>query len=235
MSDRGHIVEGRIVRHKDQIIGVRSSQQRALEFPEKWPGVELVRDTEGIAIDPAGRVFVSLEGISAILAKRNDDTWFRLPNAPAFSTLPENRGLEALATDGEGAVFAVPESSENLVEPFPVFRYRDTNGWDIPIFISRSEGFVPVGADFDAYDRLYVLERSFNGFGFRSRVRRFSLDAGEVQDGEILLVSKLREHDNLEGIGVWQTDDGELRLTLISDDNFNWFQKTEIVEYGLSN
>ena len=37
-------------------------------------------------------------------------------------------------------------------------------------------------------------------------------------------------HDNLEGISVWRAPDG-LRMTLISDDNYRWMQRTEIVEY----
>lgn len=40
-------------------------------------------------------------------------------------------------------------------------------------------------------------------------------------------------HDNLEGISVWQDPDGRIRLTMISDDNFMVFQRTEIVEYAV--
>ena len=45
--------------------------------------------------------------------------------------------------------------------------------------------------------------------------------------------TRLRAHDNLEGISVWQDEQG-LRMTLISDDNFRAFQRTEIVEYRLT-
>lgn len=214
---------------------MRSSPPERLRFPGViFPDRER-RDTEGLGIDTEGRMYVCIEGDNLVLRETSEGNWAALPEFSHLLDLPDNRGVEALAISSNNDVFAIPEHSKNLRTPFPVIRHRDAHGWDIPVRISRSQGFVPVGADFDAYDRLYLLERSFNGFGFRSRVRRFSLDAGEVQDGEILLVSRLREHDNLEGIGVWQTDDGELRLTLISDDNFNWFQKTEIVEYGLSN
>ncbi|MDA1155104.1 MAG: esterase-like activity of phytase family protein, partial [Proteobacteria bacterium] len=50
---------------------------------------------------------------------------------------------------------------------------------------------------------------------------------------EVLLETRLRTHDNLEGISVWQDEQG-LRMTLISDDNYRALQRTEIVEYRLT-
>ena len=38
--------------------------------------------------------------------------------------------------------------------------------------------------------------------------------------------------DNLEGLSVWTDETGALRLTMISDDNYNRFQETQIVEEG---
>ncbi len=46
-----------------------------------------------------------------------------------------------------------------------------------------------------------------------------------------LLRSGLGVHDNLEGIAVWRDDQGRMRLTMVSDDNFQFFQVSEIVEY----
>ena len=40
-------------------------------------------------------------------------------------------------------------------------------------------------------------------------------------------------HDNLEGLAVWRDDSGAIRLTMISDDNFNLLQRTELVEYAV--
>ena len=39
------------------------------------------------------------------------------------------------------------------------------------------------------------------------------------------------EHDNLEGIAVWRDRNGDIRITMISDDNYRAFQRTEFVEY----
>jgi hypothetical protein len=123
----------------------------------------------------------------------------------------------------------MPERSGLAMRSFPV--YRLLNGiWDQPFEITRSGPSLLSGADIGPEGRLYVLERDFIGAGFRNRVRRFALDGtGE----EVVLETRVLTYDNLEGISVWQDVQG-LRMTLISDDNFRSFQRTEIVEYRLT-
>jgi len=41
------------------------------------------------------------------------------------------------------------------------------------------------------------------------------------------------QFDNLEGISIGRTSSGRLRASCISDNNFNWFQRTELVEWVL--
>lgn len=141
-----------------------------------------------------------------------------------------NSSLEALAIDHRGWLYTLPERSGQLTRPFPVYRFDGTR-WAQPFSIPRSGGFLPVGADFGPDGKLYLLEREFSGFGFRSRVRRFAVSETGIGPGETLLSSALARHDNLEGIAVTRTGTGEIRLTMISDDNFRVFQRTEIVEY----
>ena len=58
-------------------------------------------------------------------------------------------------------------------------------------------------------------------------------DGDRVATEEELFASLPGVYDNLEGIAVWRDDAGGLHLTMISDDNFIFFQRTEIVEYDL--
>lgn len=88
-----------------------------------------------------------------------------------------------------------------------------------------------MGADIGPDGRFYLLEREFTGVGFRSRVRRFDMSDTALTNEITLIESHLLRHDNLEGISVWRDAAGALRLTMISDDNFNFFQRTELVEY----
>lgn len=234
LSDRAHLIEGTIFRHQGRIIGVRSTELSKLEIPEDLFDEEPTRDTEGMARDAKGQLYISLESDNRVLRRGTDGAWSALPSHPAIDDLPNNRGLEALAIDHDGTLYALPEMSDGLRAPFPVYRYRESAGWDQPMAITRSKGFLPVGADIGPDGRLYVLERGFGGFGFVSRVRRFALENGTTAEGETLMISETRQHDNLEGLSVWGAEDGSLRLTMVSDDNFRFFQKTEIVEYAVS-
>lgn len=234
LSDRAHLIEGTIFRHNGQIIGVRSAEMAELDIPDEFFRNPSVQDTEGLAKDVQGRLYISLESTNRIVFRDTAGIWTALPDHAEIRSLPENRGLEALAIDGDGTLFALPEVSDGLNAPFPVFRYRQGKGWDAPMSISRNNGFVPVGADIGPDRRLYVLERGFGGFGFSSRVRRFDLIGGLGVEGETVLTTETRRHDNLEGLSVWAATDGTLRLTMISDDNFFFLQKTEIVEYALA-
>ena len=79
--------------------------------------------------------------------------------------------------------------------------------------------------------KLYVLERDFRGLrGFASRVRRYAFDDTGIGPPEPVLTTSLMQFDNLEGIAVWADGQG-IRITMISDDNFLFVQRTELVEY----
>ena len=117
--------------------------------------------------------------------------------------------------------------------PFPVWRWRD-GVWDQPFSVPRSGDWLAVGADIGPDGRLYLLERDFKGLlGFRSRVRRFDISDSGLSHETVLLESRPLQYDNLEGISVWR-DAQDIRLTLISDDNFGMLQRTELVEYRVT-
>ena len=40
-------------------------------------------------------------------------------------------------------------------------------------------------------------------------------------------------HDNLEGLSVWRDPQGRLRATMVSDNNYLFIFRSEIVEYRL--
>ena len=187
-------------------------------------------DSEGLATGADGTIYVSYEWTHGIRNFAAIDTpGSDLMTTPAFDGMQTNASLEALAIDSDGTLYTIPERSGGATQPFPVFRLR--NGiWDQPFSLPRRGAFLVAGADIGPDGRLYVLERDFLGIGFRSRVRRFDLTGGSE---EVLLETRLRQHDNLEGISIWQDEQG-LRMTLISDDNFRAFQRTEIVEYRLT-
>jgi hypothetical protein len=230
LSDRGTITQGTFQRQDGVITGIDAGPLERIRGAFGIPLDRAHSDSEGLAWGPDGQVYISFEwkhGIRSFGTGQGPVS--DLITSPAFDEMQKNASLEALAVGAGGALYTIPERSGRATHPFPVFRFKDSV-WDQPFSISRRAPFLVTGADIGPDGLLYVLERDFIGIGFRSQVRRFALDgSGE----EIVLQTNLRAHDNLEGISIWQDADG-LRMTLISDDNFRAFQRTEIVEYRLT-
>ena len=156
----------------------------------------------------------------------------KAPRLAAFKQLPENKALEALAIDRRGHLFTLPEGAVTPGGAIPVWRWNGT-GWSQPFSLPRRGKFKPVSADFGPDGKFYVLERDFTFFGFRSRLRRWAVTPAGLGSEETLLKTAAGTHDNLEGLSVWQDAAGRLRATMVSDDNFNALQVTELVEYAL--
>lgn len=224
VSDRSFFVTG----HLERADGVITSIDKIEIVPMTDTGAQ--GDSEGIAIASSGAIYVSFEGVHGLREFAGvDGASIALPNADAFEAMQNNSSLEALAIGLDGALYTIPERSGRATRPFPVFRFKD-GVWDQPFEVPRRGAFLVVGADIGPDGNLYVLERDFTGFGFHSRVRRFDLSG---QNEALILETAPVIHDNLEGISVWDDGDG-LRITMVSDDNFRLFQRTEIVEYRIS-
>tara|TARA_R110002051_G_scaffold218784_2_gene282591 strand:+ start:4684 stop:5544 length:861 start_codon:yes stop_codon:yes gene_type:complete len=229
VTDRGiGIVRATLVREDGIITGISNASRTLLPNP-RGHRRPIWADSEGLAIAPDGTIFVSTEGprhtVYAFAPDASQAT--ALPQHPDFPRLQNNSSLEALAIGPDGALYTLAERSGRATRPYPVYRFKG-GIWDIPFQIPRRGSHLVVGADIGPDNRLYVLERHFTGIGFKSRVRRFNMDgSGE----KTLLDTANGTHDNLEGISVWRDAEDRLRMTMISDDNFKFFQETQIVEY----
>ena len=229
-SDRGTLFDGQIQRRGDAIDSVTIAGRRTIQTVRGVPVTGAAADAEGLALGTDGTLYVSFEGIARVLAYPDiDGPATALPRPREFNGLQVNSALEALAIGPDGTLYTLPERSGRATRPFPVYA-SDGGPWRVAFDIPRRDAFLAVGADIGPDGRFYLLERDFTGLGFRSRVRRFDLGGGGE---ETLLETGTGTHDNLEGIAVW--DDGEgIRLTMVSDDNFKFFQTTEIVEYRVT-
>lgn len=230
LSDRSMFIEGSFQRSDDLIIGVTETGRSRLRSINGDALTGEWGDSEGLAVNADGKIVVSFEGFARVRVQQGLEGAPRLlPADPAFVEMQRNAALEALALGPDGAIYTIPERSGRSTWPFPVYRFAQ-GVWDIPFTLPRRDEFLISGADFGPDGLLYVLERDFTGLGFRSRVRRFDLTGGSE---ETVLETGTGEHDNLEGISVW--DDGVgIRITMISDDNFRFFQETQIVEYRVT-
>ncbi len=236
LSDRGSWTEGTVRRDAaGQIIEIDAISPEKLKAQDDAPLKSNRADSEGLALAADGALYVSFEGVARILRySAFGSSAENLPRPPEFRDMPRNAALEALAVDAAGRLYTLPEDTRQGTDPFPVFRYDPANGWSQPFLLPRDGTFLPVGADFGPDGQLYVLERQFRGLGgFASRVRAVDPASQGIAQTRTVLETAPGQYGNLEGLAVWRDAAGDLRLTLIADDNFLFLLSTEIVEYRL--
>ncbi len=230
ISDRGTFYWGSLVRDGNELTGIVADNNTPILDSKGNPLNGRNADAEGMAIGPDGAIYLSFEKNHRIM--RHVDQFAAgtfVPGDGLFDQFQFNSGMEALASDPEGRLYVIPERSGQLDRPFPVFRFDGS--WVEVGQIQRADDFLITGADIGPDGRLYVLERGFGSLrGFHFRIRRYSLTP-TPDAGETLFQSNAGNLENFEGISVWQDQAGETRLTIISDDNFNWLQRTIIAEF----
>ncbi len=235
ITDKGKITRGVFSRQGGKIAGVAASTLIPLLDRQGQAVKKYDIDSEGLAIDGRGRIFVSFESNHRVW--RYDgfgQSANGLGTHSDFKTLQDNSSLEALAVDDHGTIYTMPERSGKWERPFPVYRYR-AGKWDSRLKIPRRDKFLPVAADFGPDGRFYLLERDFVWYrGFANRIRRFDLSSNGFINEEVLLTTSFGTHDNLEGMSLWADDAGRIHLTMITDDNFSGFLATQFVEYAIS-
>jgi hypothetical protein len=233
ISDRGFLVTALLRREQGRIVAAEDLRITRLRSSRGLPLTRGIHDAEGLAVLPGGGFCVSFEGLHRVACHADRDAPARiLGRPPGHATLPGNGSFEALAADGDGRLYILPEDGPDASGAIPVHRW-DGQAWTTPFALPSRGRYLPVGADFGPDGRFYLLERDYGWRGFRSRLRRWDLSGDSPRAETILLESAFGDHDNLEGVAVWRDGGGHLRATMIADDNFLFFQRTEIVEYVL--
>ena len=201
-------------------------------------------DTESLTIAD-GAAYVGVERAHEILrfdwARDGVEARARIvPTPREIKRLPNNRGLEAIGVAPPshqlaGALVAISERSGGEDDPTlgviiggrqpGLFEVRRHAGFDI-----TDMAFLPDG-DILLLERWY---RSLRGVGLRiRRIPGASLKPGALLDGPYLLDVDLgQEIDNMEGMSVHLEQDKTI-VTLISDDNFSFLQRTILLEFEL--
>jgi hypothetical protein len=208
------------------------------------------RDAEALALDPPGKVgatvYVGFESRTRIekFDMRIDGLTARPSPVTAPRALkrgPKNGQLEAIASLGRGSLkgWLVAVSEDNLDANGNIRAWAIRGDKSVSFAIARYE-------DYDITDlavlpdgSLVTLERSFSASSLPGMaLRKFNLPAsleGALVSPELLFSGRQPFYhiDNMEGIAVHQSGD-ELRISVISDDNYNHaIQSTVLFQFAL--
>lgn len=246
LSDKGHWFAGKLVYRNGQLAGVSNAVAAPMLGDDGRPiTARGWYDSESLARVGA-TVYVGLERVHRILKFDFDDGALAAPGRsipvpPALRALPRNKGIEALVAVPEGqplggALVAISErglDADGHIQGFLIggptpgqFAIRRTAYYDI-----SDATLLPDGG-------LLLLERKFSlRGGIGVRIRRLTLAdlaPGAVVDGPTLFEADLGDEiDNFEGIDTHRTEDGETVITLVSDDNFSFLQRTLLLQFTL--
>lgn len=251
VSDRGRWLTADVVYEDDWPVSLKNAKTARL----LGPGGAVIshnhaRDAEGLSFYDGngikGRLIVALERRERLLVYNFGRHGFRA--SPRSIAVPRalkqakfNQELEAVGRFGAGTRLAgtIIAFSEHFLD-----KAGNIRGWLIggrkagPLAVQRS-------ADYDITDLailpggdVLILERRFNAVKLAGmRIRRAAhadIKAGATLEAPVLLEANqpLKNIDNMEGIAVHRSPGGELRISVISDDNFNPLQRTLLLQFA---
>lgn len=105
-----------------------------------------------------------------------------------------------------------------------------------PLSYISGDGTNPTDCAFMPNGDLLVLERGVALLAFQMRLVRIpaaEVKAGAHMKGEVLLHAAGGDIDNMEALAVHAAPDGSTRITLVSDNNFNDWERNLLLEFSL--
>lgn len=243
VTDRGSWLRARILYKDGRPAGLADAEMAPMLGPDGEPLVgKGWFDAESLT-EKDGLFYVGFERVQQIvrfdlrkhgLTARGEP----IPVPADFKTFKFNRSLECLAAPPPlaGKLIVVTEASLDASGNNRSFLL---GGGTVDRFSVKRNG------DFDVSDcailppaDLLLLERSYSparGVAMRIvRVPLSKLKDGALVDGTPLIAADMGfQIDNMEGIGVHTTADGQTVLTLVSDDNFSVLQRSLLLQFTL--
>ncbi len=241
ISDRGHWLSAKTVSAPDgTLLDLVDWQIAPLLDQKKEPVTGIDSDAEALTRAHDGSFFVGFESRHRIWRYAAPPGTFEstpeaVPLPKQMARAPSNGGIEGLAWLPDGRLVVLTESFANSDGSF--------KGWLIQGQTTAQIAYVPADgfnvSDCAALDSgdLVVLERRYTFFGlFAARVAlvngRSIRPGAKLIGKELLRIEKPLATENYEGIAVQRTAAGTM-VYLISDDNFNFFQQTLLLQFRL--
>jgi hypothetical protein len=245
ITDKGSWLRGRIIYRDGRPAGITDAEMAPVLGPDGRPLADRGwYDTESLA-ERDGVLYVGVERVEQIVRfdYRRDGLLARGQpiSVPAdFKTLTYNKSLECVAAPQQGPLagelIAVSEYSLDgagnlrsfLIGTNQVTRFS----------VKRTDEFDVSDCTILPPDDILLLERRFSLVrGIAIRIRRMplsNLKEGAVVDGHTMIEADLAyQIDNMEGISIHRTTNGETIITIVSDDNFSVLQRNLLLQFAV--
>lgn len=252
VSDQGNWFRGMIQRSPEGIVrNLVSVAYQALR-DRKGNAITTKKrgDAEGIEI-VGSKVLVSFERKHRVNRykfdfEKLDSKAKRFRDKIPTTGIKSNKGLEAIvalrprmdAPLGKTPVLVFSEDARDKSGNIRGFISKKNNQWQ-PLAIRKHEGFrITDSAQLDDA-HILVLERQYNPiFGSACQIRKIAIadiHPGAVLDGPVIFSADGdQEIDNMEGLSIWHREDGQIMITMISDNNFSPLQRNVWLEFAYS-
>jgi hypothetical protein len=243
ISDRGYWLSARIVSNGDNaLVDLVVWLIAPLLTPGKTPVTGSLADAEALARAQDGSLLVAFEGRHRIWRYDRPPHTFQSTPTPIavpaeLSRAPNNGGIEGLSTLPDGRLLALTEEFANRDGSFKGWLLDGSQFAEISYLPAK--GFRVTDCAALKNGDVLVLERRYVPFGILSaRVTR--IDAKTIQPGarlsgqELLKIEQPLVTENFEGLAVRETAKGTM-IYLVSDDNYNPFQQTLLLQFRLPN
>lgn len=239
VSDEGTLYHALVTRDaNDRITGIESDWHGRLLDNHGKPVAGFTADAEALAPAKDGGLYVAYESYSRITKIHPPDLHpTPLHDYRRFHDLWSNESFEGIAERPEGGLIVLIEKANDRAGGYPTF-LGDGRGAGMkwrpgPAIPDGGGGFGASDAAFGPDGRFYLLERRLALGGFATRIRRFGYSDGRLGASETLLETAPGTLDNMEGMSLWTDASGRAVISLISDDNFLFLQRTIVAEYEL--
>ncbi|MBL8568172.1 MAG: esterase-like activity of phytase family protein [Phreatobacter sp.] len=246
ISDKGQWLTAHVDTEGAKLSGLSQARMAPILGPNGRPLASTGNwDTESLWIE-GGTAWIGVERTHRIF---RFDTFGRdglnargapIPVPMGNNRLPSNRGIEALGilprpSPLAGTLLAVSERGLNASGDIRAFLIG--RGDPAEVFVKRTNDFDVTDLAFLPNGDLLLLERWFSAWrGVAFRIRRIDLAAiraGATVDGPIVMSADMTgQIDNMEGLATHRNAEGETILTVVSDNNFSFLQRTLLLQFA---
>ena len=246
ITDHGSWLRGRIVYRDGKPVAIADAEMAPILGSDGkplaargWYDAESLTERDGV-------FYIGIERVEQIvrLDYRRDGLRARgepIKVPPDFKTFKYNKSLECLAAPPSGAALAgaLIVVTERSLDSRGNLRSFVLDGDRVTRFsVRRTDDFDVTDCAILPPSNLLLLERRYSPLrGVAMRIRRLALESlkpDALVDGRPMIeVDLAYEIDNMEGMAVHHTTNGETILTLISDDNFSFFQRNLLLQFAV--